>query len=78
MNPECVAIGECGLDYNRDFSPVDIQKEVFEKQVWIVLYSLSKEVLFIVWCKLCIFVVYYTMHDMFQIVSFIVLGLHEA
>ena len=33
MNPECVAIGECGLDYNRDFSPVDIQKEVFEKQV---------------------------------------------
>lgn len=33
MSPECVAVGECGLDYNRDFSPVDIQKEVFEKQV---------------------------------------------
>lgn len=33
MSPECVAIGECGLDYNRDFSPVDVQKEVFEKQV---------------------------------------------
>lgn len=33
-SPECVAVGECGLDYNRDFSPVDIQKEVFEKQVW--------------------------------------------
>ncbi|XP_021936091.1 uncharacterized protein LOC110837838 [Zootermopsis nevadensis] len=32
-SPECVAVGECGLDYNRDFSPVDIQKEVFEKQV---------------------------------------------
>lgn len=31
--PECVAIGECGLDYNRNFSdPVD-QKEVFNKQV---------------------------------------------
>lgn len=33
-SPECVAVGECGLDYNRDFSPVEIQKEVFEKQVW--------------------------------------------
>lgn len=33
LSPECVAIGECGLDYNRDFSPVDIQKEVFETQV---------------------------------------------
>jgi TatD DNase family protein len=32
-SPECVAVGECGLDYNRDFSPVNIQKEVFEKQV---------------------------------------------
>lgn len=32
-SPECVAVGECGLDYNRDFSPVDVQKEVFEKQV---------------------------------------------
>ncbi|KAJ9579557.1 hypothetical protein L9F63_004742 [Diploptera punctata] len=33
LSPECVAIGECGLDYNRDFSPVDVQKEVFETQV---------------------------------------------
>uniref|UniRef100_A0AC34FR03 Uncharacterized protein n=1 Tax=Panagrolaimus sp. ES5 TaxID=591445 RepID=A0AC34FR03_9BILA len=32
-NPQCVAIGECGLDFNRNFSPQDIQKEVFEKQV---------------------------------------------
>ena len=32
-NPQCVAIGECGLDYNRNFSPRDIQLEVFEKQV---------------------------------------------
>jgi TatD DNase family protein len=32
-NSECVAIGECGLDYNRNFSPVDVQREVFEKQV---------------------------------------------
>jgi TatD DNase family protein len=28
-----VAIGECGLDYNRDFSPRPIQREWFEKQV---------------------------------------------
>lgn len=33
LNPECVAIGECGLDYNRDFSPPDIQRLVFEEQV---------------------------------------------
>ncbi len=28
-----VAIGETGLDYNRNFSPRDIQKRVFEQQV---------------------------------------------
>lgn len=32
-NSECVAIGECGLDYNKDFSPIETQREVFEKQV---------------------------------------------
>lgn len=32
-NPECVAIGECGLDYNRNFSEPDEQRRVFEKQV---------------------------------------------
>lgn len=31
---ECVvAIGECGLDYNRDFSPRDIQRKYFEAQI---------------------------------------------
>ena len=28
-----VAIGECGLDFNRTFSPQDIQKEWFEEQI---------------------------------------------
>ncbi|NVK58055.1 MAG: TatD family hydrolase [Alteromonadaceae bacterium] len=28
-----VAIGECGLDYNRDFSPRDVQRAVFEAQI---------------------------------------------
>jgi TatD DNase family protein len=31
--PEVVAIGECGLDYNRDFSPRNEQKMWFERQV---------------------------------------------
>ena len=31
---ECVvAIGECGLDYNRNFSPQDLQRKWFEAQV---------------------------------------------
>ncbi len=30
---KCVAIGEIGLDYHYDFSPRDIQKNVFEKQL---------------------------------------------
>ena len=31
---DCViAIGECGLDYNRDFSPRDIQRKYFEAQI---------------------------------------------
>lgn len=32
-NQECVAIGECGLDFNRNFSEPSVQLEVFEKQV---------------------------------------------
>lgn len=32
-NPKCVAIGECGLDYFRDFCPHDIQQTVFKAQV---------------------------------------------
>jgi TatD DNase family protein len=30
---KAIAIGECGLDYNRDFSPRDIQRIWFEKQI---------------------------------------------
>lgn len=31
--PEVVAIGECGLDFNRNFSPVEQQIYVFEQQL---------------------------------------------
>ncbi|MDR0912427.1 MAG: TatD family hydrolase [Methanobrevibacter sp.] len=36
-SPNVKAIGECGLDYNRDFSPRDIQREVFEKQIQLAI-----------------------------------------
>lgn len=42
--PECVAIGPCGLDYQRDFSEPDVQKEIFEKQIRLAC-SLGKSLL---------------------------------
>lgn len=41
---ECVAIGPCGLDYNRDFSDPDIQKIVFEKQL-VLAGNLNKSII---------------------------------
>ena len=32
-SPGVVAIGECGLDFNKDYSPRDIQEIAFKKQV---------------------------------------------
>jgi TatD DNase family protein len=32
-HPKCFGIGECGLDYNRNFSSIDDQKNAFEHQV---------------------------------------------
>ena len=32
-NPEVVAVGECGLDYHRDFSPRPAQRRAFERQL---------------------------------------------
>ncbi|GBP24435.1 hypothetical protein EVAR_19311_1 [Eumeta japonica] len=31
--PECVAIGECGLNYSKDFSEPQVQRDVFKRQV---------------------------------------------
>lgn len=42
--PECVAIGPCGLDYQRDFSEPDVQKEIFEKQLELAI-KLNKPVM---------------------------------
>lgn len=33
LNPKCFGVGECGLDYNRMFSPKEKQLEVFELQI---------------------------------------------
>jgi len=33
LAPEVLAVGECGLDFFRDYSPRDIQLEVFEAQL---------------------------------------------
>lgn len=41
---ECVAIGPCGLDYQRDFSEPEVQKEIFEKQL-LLACNLGKAVL---------------------------------
>ncbi len=31
--PAAVAVGECGLDYNRNYSPQDVQRRAFEQQL---------------------------------------------
>jgi len=33
LDPQCVAIGECGLDFNKDYSDYELQKRVFETHV---------------------------------------------
>lgn len=33
QQPEVVAVGECGLDFNRDFSPRNIQEAIFQQQL---------------------------------------------
>jgi TatD DNase family protein len=33
VQPEVVALGECGLDFNRDFSPRSVQEDWFEQQI---------------------------------------------
>ncbi|WP_076415998.1 TatD family hydrolase [Shewanella sp. UCD-KL12] len=33
LSPQVVAIGECGLDYNRDFSPRPMQRQAFAEQL---------------------------------------------
>lgn len=38
---ECVAIGECGLDFNRNFSPPEDQLKAFEAQVQMTYLSHS-------------------------------------
>lgn len=35
--PQVVAVGECGLDFNRNFSPPEVQKQVFAAQVELAL-----------------------------------------
>lgn len=39
LRPEVVAVGECGLDYYRDFSPRDAQRRAFEWQLGLALES---------------------------------------
>ena len=41
-NPKCFGIGECGLDYNRMFSPRDLQIKVFREHVKLAKETNSK------------------------------------
>jgi TatD DNase family protein len=38
-DPRCVAVGECGMDFNRDFSPRDLQLRWFEAHVEVAIES---------------------------------------
>lgn len=42
--PECVAIGPCGLDFQRDFSEPSVQKIIFDKQLQLAI-KLKKPIL---------------------------------
>jgi TatD DNase family protein len=33
QHPDVIAVGECGLDYFRNFSPVDAQRKAFQQQI---------------------------------------------
>lgn len=39
QQPEVVAVGECGLDFNRDFSPRPTQQQVFAEQLQLAKQS---------------------------------------
>lgn len=41
--PQCVSLGECGLDYHRDLSPRDVQRRVFVAQLELAI-ALKKPV----------------------------------
>ena len=56
-DPQCVAIGECGLDFNRNFSDKKIQMDVFEKQVQANVLRSPKYLLCVQWKSLLIFVI---------------------
>lgn len=43
---ECVAIGPCGLDYQRDFSEPEVQRQIFERQLRLAC-DLDKPILLI-------------------------------
>ena len=40
-SPEVVAVGECGLDYFRDFSPRDVQRRAFREQLELAVRSVK-------------------------------------
>lgn len=38
-NPKVIAVGECGLDFNRDFSPRSVQQQIFAGQLQLAYQS---------------------------------------
>ena len=67
-DPKCVAVGECGLDFNRDFSPRDVQEQWFHEQVPFGPYLIYWYYSIHSFCK-CLIQLFYTVNFLITAVT---------